>query len=141
MDPMMTGLLHIAGADAAKFLQGQVTCDITHLAPDTCHLAAHLNPSGRIISLFNIFFYHHDFYLLMPESMIALTLRTLKKYAIFFKVTLTQVTQLAIPVPPRPDPIFPMIYPETSGQFLPHELNLHETPAVSFQKGCYTGQQ
>jgi folate-binding protein YgfZ len=35
----------------------------------------------------------------------------------------------------------PSIYPETSGVFLPHDLNLIELNAVSFSKGCYTGQE
>lgn len=35
----------------------------------------------------------------------------------------------------------PAIYPETSDEFLPHELNLPQLNAVSFQKGCYTGQE
>lgn len=35
----------------------------------------------------------------------------------------------------------PTIYPETSGKFLPHELNLPALNAVSFTKGCYTGQE
>lgn len=33
------------------------------------------------------------------------------------------------------------IYPETSELFLPHELNLHLKNGVSFNKGCYTGQE
>ncbi len=35
----------------------------------------------------------------------------------------------------------PAIYPETSGLFLPHDLNLTQLEAVSFTKGCYTGQE
>lgn len=33
------------------------------------------------------------------------------------------------------------IHPETTGKFLPHELNLPALQAVSFNKGCYTGQE
>lgn len=29
----------------------------------------------------------------------------------------------------------------TSGMFLPHRLDLHKTSAISFTKGCYTGQE
>lgn len=35
----------------------------------------------------------------------------------------------------------PSIYPETSEKFLPHELNLHINNGISFNKGCYTGQE
>src|SRR6185437_3309405 len=33
------------------------------------------------------------------------------------------------------------IYPETTELFLPHELNLHLNNGISFNKGCYTGQE
>jgi len=33
------------------------------------------------------------------------------------------------------------IYPNTRGLFLPHRLNLHNTPYISFNKGCYKGQE
>lgn len=35
----------------------------------------------------------------------------------------------------------PSIYAETSGKFLPHDLNLPELNAISFTKGCFTGQE
>jgi len=36
---------------------------------------------------------------------------------------------------------FPIITPATSATFVPHMLNLPELGAVSFSKGCYTGQE
>jgi tRNA-modifying protein YgfZ len=33
------------------------------------------------------------------------------------------------------------IYANTTEQFLPHRLNLQETPCISFNKGCYRGQE
>lgn len=33
------------------------------------------------------------------------------------------------------------IYPESRSIFLPHRLNLHQTPYISFNKGCYKGQE
>lgn len=36
---------------------------------------------------------------------------------------------------------FPMIYPETIDTFLPHHLNLDNLGALSFNKGCYLGQE
>lgn len=33
------------------------------------------------------------------------------------------------------------IYPESRGLFLPHRLGLHETNYISFNKGCYKGQE
>lgn len=33
------------------------------------------------------------------------------------------------------------IYPESRGLFLPHRIDLHQTPYLSFNKGCYKGQE
>lgn len=33
------------------------------------------------------------------------------------------------------------VYPDSRGLFLPHRLNLHQTPYLSFNKGCYKGQE
>lgn len=35
----------------------------------------------------------------------------------------------------------PAIYKDTSGAFLPHRLNLHKQGFISFDKGCYKGQE
>jgi tRNA-modifying protein YgfZ len=35
----------------------------------------------------------------------------------------------------------PSLYPATIGKLLPHEINLPALNAVSFNKGCYTGQE
>ena len=35
----------------------------------------------------------------------------------------------------------PIIYPATSGKLLPQELLLDEHGAISYDKGCYTGQE
>jgi folate-binding protein YgfZ len=34
-----------------------------------------------------------------------------------------------------------VIHPQTSGMFLPHELELAQAPWVSYEKGCYKGQE
>jgi hypothetical protein len=37
--------------------------------------------------------------------------------------------------------LVPWIYPQTSGVFLPHHCHLVESDGVSFEKGCYLGQE
>jgi hypothetical protein len=80
--------------------------------------------------------------------MIAIALKALKKYAIFFKVALTDASEelsiigsLGSHLPTFLENGVAMIYPETSGLFLPHEINLPQLGGVSFTKGCYTGQE
>ena len=45
-------ILGISGPDTYKFLQGQVTCDVSQISTDSSRLGAHCNPKGRMISNF-----------------------------------------------------------------------------------------
>lgn len=188
------GLLAIQGEKAKAFLQGQLTCDVEKITQDISTLGAQCNPKGRIISLFYLFNQDDTYYLLMPKNMVEITLAALKKYAIFYKVTLEDVSdewtytgfdhvqkldevaqlpfsaaQIQIPISQLSERVIlvrkasrqeigspmqearwiqkniaeeiPVIYPATSGKLLPQELNLDAHGGVSYDKGCYTGQE
>ncbi|HEX4045207.1 MAG TPA: folate-binding protein YgfZ, partial [Gammaproteobacteria bacterium] len=186
------GLLKVSGPDAQKLLQGQLTCDVTTISTERSSLGALCNPQGRVISLFHLFFWQDAYYLFMPRQLIPITLKTLKKYALFYQATLVDAsddfvligytgmpsasvsdyltiaisaTRHLLIMTPAVAAILdthelsmntvsaaqwhylnirdklPLIYPETSGQFLPHELQLPALNAISFEKGCYTGQE
>lgn len=135
-------LIKISGIEAKVFLQGQLTCDMESLSFANSRLAAHCNPQGRVISLFTLFLQQQDYYLLMPATMIPIAMSALKKYAIFYKVTMESISIESSPLASNMLTAYkPTIYPDTSGKFLPHELNLHLLDAISFDKGCYTGQE
>lgn len=82
------GLLRISGNDALKFLQGQLTCDINEITATQTRLGAHCTPQGRIISLFRLFWFQDAYYLQMPRELLSIATAALKKYAVFFKVSL-----------------------------------------------------
>ncbi|WP_439573453.1 CAF17-like 4Fe-4S cluster assembly/insertion protein YgfZ [Phreatobacter sp.] len=48
------GVIRIAGEDAARFLQGLVTCDVEKLAPGEARFGALLTPQGKIVADFLI---------------------------------------------------------------------------------------
>ncbi|MEO8402041.1 MAG: hypothetical protein ABI597_09655 [Gammaproteobacteria bacterium] len=195
------GLIQISGAAAKTFLQGQLTCNLDEISSAQSRLGAHCNPQGRVISLFHLFFWQQNYYLQLPRELIPIAIKALQKYAVFFKVSLSDVSdelqqvgyqgteltsspketdeQITTPefviIKPLGEPTryqiighktaiaslnlsaepgtiqqwkrldiknkLPAIYPETTEKFLPHEINLPELNAVSFQKGCYTGQE
>lgn len=143
--PTQMGLLQISGKDAKKFLQGQLTCNLDEITSTRSLRGAHCNPQGRIISLFTISLSGEDYDLQMPRELVPIALKALQKYAVFFKVSLTDVSETLQPSYLDKEQAIRQgiaeIYPETSGKFLPHELNLPELGAVSFNKGCYTGQE
>lgn len=136
--------IKISGVDASKFLQGQITIDVNDARDNSFLLAAHCNPQGRVISLFHITLHDNDFYLILPISLRDIAFNALKKYAVFFKLTLTQEDALPFSLPENINDIkkgIPIITAATSALFLPHELNLPALNAVNFNKGCYTGQE
>lgn len=143
------GLIKVGGIDAIKLLQGQLTCDLNAITPSQGSLGAHCNPQGRVINLFYLFQYQDAYYLLMPQNMLAIAMQALKKYALFYKqIELIDVSDAAdshelIEAHAKAyfSPTIPRIHPETSGLFLPHDINLHQLGALSFDKGCYTGQE
>src|SRR5262245_46376236 len=86
------GLIKIQGIDAKKFLQGQLTCDVESITSSTNCMGAHCNPQGRVISLFYLFIFQEFYYLLMQRSMVPIAIQALKKYAVFYKIELMDVS-------------------------------------------------
>lgn len=79
--------LSIQGADAEKFLQGQLTCDIREATQHTTRLSGHCNPKGRLHGIFHVIQLETNHYCLaLPDIQLMHVMNTLKKYAIFSKV-------------------------------------------------------
>ena len=85
------GLVEVSGVDSAKFLQGQVTCDVNKDSAQW-QLGAACTPKGRMYTSF--FFTRSEDHILlrMHSSTVQTSLETLKKYAAFFKTTLNDVS-------------------------------------------------
>ena len=186
------------GEDAEKFLQGQLSCDVSELKDGEVGMGTANTPKGRIYGLFKLIRVDQGFLLRVHKSMADEVFSRLSKYKVFFKCTLHiepkhkvfglikppissetlpakgQFTSgtfgqlLAIdeqaqlfeqwtsepadssPLPSRTIDDWsileclqgvPEIYPQTCESFILQHLNLHELGAVSFNKGCYTGQE
>jgi tRNA-modifying protein YgfZ len=214
-------LLAFHGPDSAKFLQGQITCDIHKVTGTQSSLGAHCNLKGRMQSLFRLWYCEKTatYYMNLPDSMLEPTFKDFKKYSLFSKVTIADktaefqrmafwgddcqhlllnalnisdmnfITNQTLTMvdgdefctlvcisenAPRfefiatkgfkPDVIqrllqqssaatlndwqvneiesgIPAVYPETIDQILPHHVNLVELNGISFDKGCYLGQE
>ncbi len=203
------GLLSVKGPDAKSFLQGQVTCNLNEVSPTQSRLGAHCNLQGRMLSIFRIYQANEaldnpQYILSMPASMVPLALHNFKKYALFSKVSIDDVSatltvmgengatlqdkalkelqinecihkklaqgnQIICRIPgvqPRFEVIatlpiaaqiegqsshewelqdiqagIPTIYPETASLILPHHANLSLLGGISYDKGCYLGQE
>jgi folate-binding protein YgfZ len=176
-------LIKISGKDAQTFLQGQLTCDVKQLTlTHQAQITAHCNRQGRIVSLFDIFYYQEAFYLILPSDIAEQTITALKKYSVFSKTAIESLystcyagpknqelsSLISIPMmysdaafyidftknhsqqntltaeawhSKRLDEKITRLHSTTISSFMPHEINLPELGGVSFNKGCFTGQE
>ncbi|HHR6078482.1 TPA: tRNA-modifying protein YgfZ [Providencia alcalifaciens] len=88
-------LIHLHGADAEKYLQGQVTADISTL--EHAHtLTAHCDPKGKMWSDLRLFHHLDGFSYIERRSVADAQLAELKKYAVFSKVTFEKKPELKL---------------------------------------------
>lgn len=87
-------VLHVAGPDARKFLQGQVSQDLRRLAPGlNLHAGLH-TPQGRLQAWLVLQAEgEHDVLLLLPASLADDTLAQLRRYVLRAKLTLQRAPQ------------------------------------------------
>jgi folate-binding protein YgfZ len=184
------GVLHIAGAEAGKFLQGQLSNDVSVLSAGTLLRAGLHNPQGRALALLALIDAADEGILaVLPVELMATVAAHLRRYVLRSKVTISDdsgkyrvlglagrdagaaLTGLRVayglssderalllqPVSapaPGADAMprdawraldvaagLPQVYGATSGQFVAQMLNLDCINAISFTKGCYTGQE
>ncbi len=199
------GIMEITGADAGRFLQGQLSCNINELNANKASIAAFCNPKGRVISTVLLIKTSNGFWLITPGSLLNKVLNKLKMYVLRAKVQLNdagnqwRLTGLSChadhPVDFLPSTAFecrlienltwvklPSLSPQylvintvdqalghtlelaplgaeeawrfqeissgfpwfdeaQSEQHIPQMLNIDQLGGVSFNKGCYTGQE
>jgi len=184
------GTLRIAGAEAGKFLQGQLSNDVTVLSAGTLLRAGLHNPQGRALALLGLIDAGDDGILaVLPRELVSTVAAHLRRYVLRSKVTLSDdsasyrvlglagsdagaavaglrvacglpgdermlLLQPATAPSPGADAMareawraldiaagLPQVYGATSGQFVAQMLNLDCISAISFTKGCYTGQE
>lgn len=136
------GVLSVTGEDSATFLQGQTTCNVNEVVENKSNIGAFCNPKGKVIAIFLITKIADGFLLILPKSMLTTIQELLEHYKLRSKVTFSEAENVQITKFLQPTTVrTPWILPETSEQFIPQMLKLDETGAISFTKGCYTGQE
>jgi folate-binding Fe-S cluster repair protein YgfZ len=81
-------LATITGQDGEKYLQGQITADVSALTDDRHLLAAHCDAKGKMWSNLRVFRRDGGFTWIERRSLRDSQLAELKKYAVFSKVTI-----------------------------------------------------
>lgn len=82
------GVIAVGGADAATFLQAQLSNDVLHLGPDRSRLAAWCDAKGRVQAIFRILRRGDDYLLLLPRALVTPVLRGLRRFVLRSRVEL-----------------------------------------------------
>ena len=81
-------LIEAHGADAEKYLQGQLTTDVVRLASGATTLTAHCDSKGKMNAIYRLFKVSSEqFFLIIKKDLLPSGLDALKKYAVFSKVS------------------------------------------------------
>jgi folate-binding protein YgfZ len=149
------GAVRVQGADAVRFLQGQLSNDLELLRPDRVDEALYAglhNPQGRVIAVLRLFALAPDDVLaVLPRELAAPVATRLAKFVLRAKAKVTDASDHSVlssssaftntSVAERIAAGIPQVYAATSEQFVAQMLNLDVIGAISFTKGCYTGQE
>jgi len=141
-----TAQVRVTGPDAERYLNGQLSNDVTLAADDAPIQACLLNAKGKLELYVSLKKDGDDFLIQAPLSEQDNLLARLDKYLIADDVELidestlyeepwviiNETTRVKEGIPAWPNEIFPGI--------LPPEAGLEDT-AISYTKGCYTGQE
>lgn len=141
----------VDGADAFDFLQAQLTADL-HRVDDEKHvLSAWCNPKGRVIVLMSVDRTPVGYRLVLPAELAEPVVARLTMFRfrsrVDFEIVPAGPADLGMGVDVdtwlldnlrrgRPE-----IWHAQSESFTPHMLNLDLLGVVSFDKGCYPGQE
>ena len=146
-------VLEVTGEDAGSFLQGQLTCDVEELDPARPSLGAWCNPKGRVIALFRIRAMDDGYAMSMPDDLAEAVTKRLTMFRFRAKADFSTRPATAADLGEHEELSFAdwtsrnledgvaSIATEQSEKFTPHMLNLDLLNAISFDKGCYTGQE
>ena len=129
--------IRVTGPDAETFLQAQLSNDVRLLESEEAILAAWCNPKGRVICVFDIRRDDGAFLLAVPTELAEDVARRLTLFRFRSKVDF----EIEPGAARRDVEGLAEIGKAQTEQYTPHMLNLDLLDAISFDKGCYPGQE
>ena len=151
MDAFPYSKILVSGADAFDFLQAQLSNDLRLLEDRPEILAAWCNPKGRVICIARIRRNEGGYALSLPAELAESVLKRLTLFRFRSKVTFDRAPASPTDLGIEGDTDAwlldnlragrPEVWQAQSEEFTPHMLNLDLLGGVSFDKGCYPGQE
>ena len=142
-------IIVVEGKDSIDFLQGQISTDVSKQEIEQIDRSAICNLKGRVIASFSCKKISNDqFHLITHQSVMKKLMDTLKKYAVFSKVSINECDDdMGDYVDDEAwknsiiDNFDPEIYSDNSEKYTPQELGYDKNGRIDFKKGCFTGQE
>lgn len=145
-------IIEFSGEKTDIFLQGQLTCDVLSLKEGNTLRGALCNLKGRVLALIDLCIWENKWYGLVASDLLPIVFENLQKPALFSRVQMKIAEKTIPPFQFALENAYlfhknqlenhtVLIHEQTSGKYLPHELNFHLSPIISFNKGCYKGQE
>ncbi len=141
----------VSGADAFDFLQAQLSNDLRLLDEQDELLAAWCNPKGRVICILRARRSDDGYVLILPAELAESVQKRLTLFRFRSRVEFgaAPVSRDELGIENSTDEWLlanlrdgrPEVWQAQSEEFTPHMLNLDLIGAVSFDKGCYPGQE
>lgn len=141
MSELSTVALRVTGPDSFGFLQNQLSNDLKRLETVPEIPAAWCNPKGRVIWFGSVHRIDSGYALIVPADMAQEMVRRLTMYRFRSRVEFSIAERGTADPAELIDRGWPWIGPEQTEKFTAHMLNLDLLAAVSFDKGCYPGQE
>ena len=89
-------VLVIAGDDAASFMQGQFTNDVTAVNEENSQLSAICNNKGRMIANFRLFKHQQNYFLSLKSDLVEQSIKHLQNYILRAHVAIQDVSEQLI---------------------------------------------
>ena len=89
------GAISLSGEEQSKYLQGQVTCDVNNSTESNLLVGAHCDAKGKVFSVFRLINRSSAHLLLQPKASIESSLKELKKFGVFAKVSIEETDNLS----------------------------------------------
>ncbi|PKG83425.1 tRNA-modifying protein YgfZ [Colwellia sp. 75C3] len=89
------GAISLSGEEQTSYLQGQVTCDVNNSTESNLLVGAHCDAKGKVFSVFRLINRSSAHLLLQPKASIESSLKELKKFGVFAKVTIDAIEGLS----------------------------------------------
>lgn len=87
------GAIKFTGPEAEKYLQGQITSDITLITEDKVQLSCQCDSKGKTHSTFYIVKNQEDYLLVGYKDSLKLSLAAFRKFAVFSQVTIADISE------------------------------------------------